>query len=634
MTASLCILTSESFATETAALTAANSIPGCVFAAYPHRCGRPPVTWDEIRSAVGNASIYDGIHVLGGCCLAALNEPPADFPPCSIIHLENCFDLVASRFAIKRLIADGAYLFTPGWVASWPRQIEQWGFSQETAREFFADTTRQITLLDTGSSISAPEDAAQFAAFVDRPLQILPVGLDLLSLRVKDIKACLEIQRACNDADRSRQHYADYAMAFDLLSTIVRTVDETEVVGQTLNLYQMLFAAGNVAFIRQTQGDSIEVISGGFSEVSISDDIRSRIDTLDAEFCMLEKGDGFLLRVTYTEELLGIVLVSELALPQHRDQYLNLALATIGICGLAIANARMFQRVLDVSSQLSVKNQEIEQAYLDLKNAHSQLLQQEKMASIGQLAAGVAHEINNPMGFITSNLGTLNKYVQRMTEYLAVAERCVVTSSAAKEANSERKRLKIDRISEDINQLITESLDGATRVRQIVQDLKSFSRVDQPTQCRIDINQCVESAINISRNETKYVAEIVRELGEVPQIDCFPQQLNQVFLNLLVNSAHAIERNGIITVRSWHDGSSVFVSVADTGCGIPPEICSRIFDPFFTTKDVGKGTGLGLSISYDIVAKHGGTLTVVSQVGAGTTFTVSLPLSLEDGTPR
>lgn len=285
---------------------------------------------------------------------------------------------------------------------------------------------------------------------------------------------------------------------------------------------------------------------------------------------------------------------------------------------------------LNDTTDLRATTRELQKAYAELKDAQLQIFQQEKMASIGQLAAGVAHEINNPMGFISSNLGTLNKYVDRLGEFIAAGDQVFAgfTDTDATAALKElRKRLKIDYVLGDSRQLIAESQDGATRVRRIVQDLKSFSRVDQAEIALINLNEALETTINIAWNEIKYVATLNREFGDIPEIRCYPQQLNQVFLNLLVNAAHALgDKQGVITVRTWGEPSYVYVSVTDNGCGIPEEIRQRIFEPFFTTKDVGKGTGLGLSISYEIIRKHGGEITVESEVGSGSTFIVRLPV--------
>jgi len=281
------------------------------------------------------------------------------------------------------------------------------------------------------------------------------------------------------------------------------------------------------------------------------------------------------------------------------------------------------------NKELNKKRDELEKAYSELKATQAQILQQEKMASIGQLAAGIAHEINNPIGFVSSNLGTLSKYAGRFLAYIN-AQQEVIDSSVPQTLREElalkRKELRINYISEDIRELISESSEGIERVKKIIWDLKSFSRVDQAELKHADLNECLESTINIVWNELKYKATVTKEYGDLPSTKCYPQQLNQVFVNLLINAVQAIEKQGEIKVRSWQDNGTILISVSDTGCGIPPEIQGRIFEPFFTTKDVGKGTGLGLSITYDIVKKHDGDITVVSEPGKGTTFTVRIPV--------
>lgn len=265
-----------------------------------------------------------------------------------------------------------------------------------------------------------------------------------------------------------------------------------------------------------------------------------------------------------------------------------------------------------------------------LEEAHNQLLQSEKLASIGQLAAGVAHEINNPIGFVNSNLGTLRTYVEDMLQLIALYESGTPLLAAdpvlAGQIEAKRRQVDLAFLREDIGSLIRESIDGATRVRRIVQDLRDFSRADSGDWEWVDLHAGLESTLNVVWNEIKFKAEVVRELGSIPLVECLPSQLNQVFMNMLVNAAQAIEVRGTITLRSGCAGDEVWISVADSGRGIPPEILGKIFDPFFTTKPVGKGTGLGLSVSYGIVRKHGGRIEVDSRVGAGSIFTVFLPV--------
>ncbi len=282
---------------------------------------------------------------------------------------------------------------------------------------------------------------------------------------------------------------------------------------------------------------------------------------------------------------------------------------------------------------LEMKNKELEDAYTKLKATQVQILQSEKMASIGQLAAGVAHEINNPMGFISSNLGTLSKYLNKLAEFINTQIEIIESlnsTDASERLNELKKKLKLDYILEDLGQLIKESLEGTDRVKKIVQNLKSFSRVDEAEYKFADINECIESTLNIVWNELKYKATVTKEYGEIPQSKCYPHQLNQVFMNLLVNAAQAIEKQGEIKIKTWNGDGFINISISDSGSGIPEDKLNRIFEPFFTTKPVGKGTGLGLSITYDIVKKHGGGIEVASKAGQGTTFTVRLPVTVEN----
>lgn len=279
------------------------------------------------------------------------------------------------------------------------------------------------------------------------------------------------------------------------------------------------------------------------------------------------------------------------------------------------------------------KNRELQNAYDELKATQSQFVQQEKMASIGQLAAGVAHEINNPIGFVTSNLGTLQKYMARVAEFLQKQAEIFPREAGddrAMRLAEIRRQLKIEAIFEDLPALLAESLDGVERVRKIVQNLKSFSRIDQSDYSMADINQCLDDTLNIIWNELKYKCTVKKDYGDLPQTRCYPQQLNQVFMNLLVNAAQAIESKGEIVITTRASETGITIAIADSGSGIAPENLNRIFEPFFTTKEVGKGTGLGLSITYDIVTKkHGGRIEVASEPGKGTTFVVTLPVKTE-----
>lgn len=292
----------------------------------------------------------------------------------------------------------------------------------------------------------------------------------------------------------------------------------------------------------------------------------------------------------------------------------------------------IFQQQLNRAiEELGKEKAEQQQLIKKLEEAQNQLLQSEKLASIGQLAAGVAHEINNPIGFVNSNIGALDNYVKSLLQMIdAYGDAASKLPSMPPEFDAIaklKKELDFDYLKEDIVDLVRESKDGLGRVKKIVQDLKDFSHVDSVPEWECaDLHRCIDSTLNVIWNEVKYKAEVEKQYGTIPEVECLPSQLNQVFLNLMVNAAHAIPERGKITISSGVEDEWVWIAVADTGSGIAPDNLKRIFDPFFTTKPVGKGTGLGLSVSYNIISKHGGRIEVGSELGKGTTFRVYLPV--------
>jgi PAS domain S-box-containing protein len=287
-------------------------------------------------------------------------------------------------------------------------------------------------------------------------------------------------------------------------------------------------------------------------------------------------------------------------------------------------------QVRETLDDLGRANRELKEVNEQLVRTQAQLVQSEKMASIGQLAAGVAHEINNPVGFIHSNFGALEEYFSAIATVLREYEQA--ESELSEQAREQIKRAKEQSdfayAIEDIGATLKESRDGLMRLKKIVQDLKDFAHMDrQDVWTHEDLHNGLESTLNVVWNELKYKCVVEKHYGNLPQVECIISQINQVFMNLLVNAAQAIDKQGVITLRSGTEGEQVWFEVADTGKGIEPEHMSRIFDPFFTTKPVGKGTGLGLSISFGIIQKHQGRIEVHSGVGSGTTFRIWLPIA-------
>jgi signal transduction histidine kinase len=297
------------------------------------------------------------------------------------------------------------------------------------------------------------------------------------------------------------------------------------------------------------------------------------------------------------------------------------------------------ETLVESAAQIDAKNKKLETAFRRLENTQAQMIQSEKMASIGQLAAGVAHEINNPTGFVSSNLKTLSDYLkdvghliekyQGLMKNLSNGESSGVLGSddimAIKEIKSFEQDIDIGFLLEDIDDLIGDCREGTDRIKKIVLDLKDFAHPGEDKLQSMDINKGLESTLNVVNNELKYKATLYKKFGDIPLVNAYPQQLNQVFMNILVNAAQAIEKKGDIHIVTQKKDDSVEIEISDTGCGIDPKNLTRIFDPFFTTKDVGKGTGLGMNIAYNIVKKHDGTIDVRSEPGKGTTFTIRIP---------
>ncbi|MBB5021266.1 ATP-binding protein [Desulfurispira natronophila] len=292
-------------------------------------------------------------------------------------------------------------------------------------------------------------------------------------------------------------------------------------------------------------------------------------------------------------------------------------------------NEALEERVRERTQELHQLNQDLQTTYRDLQAQQTTILQQDKMACIGQLAAGIAHDINNPIGFVSGNLEVLHSYSDKLKRYLQQEQELAQKHSPQlwEQLHQHRQQLRIDMLIDDLDDLVSESLEGTERVSRIVLNLKGFARLDDTGEQLADIHECLESTLGIVANELHHKAEVVRDYAEVPLVRCYPQQLNQVFMNLLINAAQAIEQWGTITISTRRQGNQIVVSISDTGPGVPADLQQKIFEPFYTTKPVGVGTGLGLSIVQEIIHRHGGTINVKSCAGEGTAFTMILPVS-------
>jgi len=293
-------------------------------------------------------------------------------------------------------------------------------------------------------------------------------------------------------------------------------------------------------------------------------------------------------------------------------------------------------KVSERTTALSESNLELNQTLEDLKQAQSQLVEAEKMASLGQLTAGIAHEINNPINFVTSNIKPLNRDIEIMLEALTVIENVGISDSSPadkqKQIQEYKEELDFDYLTHEIKHLVKGINEGATRTAEIVKGLKIFSRLDEDDLKRADINEGLESTMIIANNMLNKI-KVIKNYGDLPKVECYAGKMNQVFLNIISNAVYAVHKKfgenegGEITISTNHDEKNVFITIKDNGMGMDDKTQKRVFEPFFTTKDVGEGTGLGMSIAYNTIKKHNGTISVDSIPGEGAAFVLRIPIN-------
>ncbi len=338
------------------------------------------------------------------------------------------------------------------------------------------------------------------------------------------------------------------------------------------------------------------------------------------------------------DRIFGVLGVVSSTPGRFADADVDLLAAVANNVALAVDRAESFQTIEDLSrgledkvrvrtEQLRAANEELASAYRELQSTQMQLIQREKMASVGQLVAGVAHELNNPIGFIYSNIGTLEDFVTRLRTMLEVYRAAPLTEPTRAVVQQRWDGLKVDYALRYLDSMIQGIREGAERSRKIVRDLRVFARGQDEAWQSVDLHEEIESSLTLLSHLLKDRVTVERHFGALPSVECIRSQIDQVFLNLLANAGQAIAGAGRITIETAVDDGHAVVTIADSGPGIPAAVLGRIFDPFFTTKPVGEGTGLGLSISYEIVKKHGGELRAESPAAGGAVFTLRIPMT-------
>ncbi len=361
------------------------------------------------------------------------------------------------------------------------------------------------------------------------------------------------------------------------------------------------------------------------------------------EWQILQKKDSVYLPIAREQKLLAVFVLGLASPAKLPPEDLDILKVVANQAALAIENNRYIQETRELIQkateaeiqkryirELEEKNQTLQQLYQELKETQTQLIQSEKMASLGQLVAGIAHELNNPISYVYANMKALQEYIRVVEDLLTliheVSQKGLDETDIKQRLNALQQAHDLNFIRGDIHQIINESLRGSERVREIIRNLRNFSRLDEAEVKEVDLHEGLDSTLMLLNNEIKNRITIHKEYGNIPAVVCHPGHINQVFMNLLLNAIQAIEGKGNLWIRTRSLEDQVEVEIQDDGKGIPPEVVNKIFDPFFTTKPVGTGTGLGLSITYNIIKTHGGTISVESEVGKGTVFRIRLPV--------
>lgn len=294
----------------------------------------------------------------------------------------------------------------------------------------------------------------------------------------------------------------------------------------------------------------------------------------------------------------------------------------------ALERRKLLSDARRYKQDLERRNGELARRKTELERLQAQIVHSEKMASLGQLAAGIAHELNNPAGFIYGNMDFLGEAVEAVERLLTVYDSANLSEATRAQVEALKREIDYENTVSDLRSMIMDCREGAERIRSVVQNLRTFSRLDEAEFKQVDLHEGIDSTVRLlSRYYTGGRIQLARDYGELPLVDCYAGQLNQVWMNLLANAAQAVEQagGGEVSIKTYVERETVMIAVSDTGVGIAGEHLRKIFDPFFTTKPVGEGTGLGLSVTYSIVERHGGFIRVRSQPGKGTTFVVGLP---------
>jgi signal transduction histidine kinase len=578
----ICIATCENFASEVAAVVAAEAWPDVAALHFPSRCGRPRLEWDELHGLLPTGAQH--LVLMGRACLAGLGTPPPGFPSTQTVSLQQCFHLIAGPTLVDEAIDQGAYLVTPSWLANWRGHIAALGFGTDGAAELFREVARELVLLDTCLDPQSPARLAELSEAVGLPSRRVPVGLDHLRLSLSQLvmECRLTDARAASEVSRRRHaaELADQLAAMDLLATLARPRKEQEVIAAVEHLFQMLFGPAELHYLR---------FEGPLPTTHrpIPPALQEAMRRLGTGHAWTPDGEGFMVRICDEGETLGVIAVERLAFPEYRDRYVNLALALTGVCGLAIVNARNRRRLVEA----------------------------EKLSSLSYVVAGVAHEVNTPLGVVLAAASSLRRESQQLARHFgeqSMTQRYLEQYLAAADEATRLMLRNTQRIGRLIDTFRGAAADGTSLERR-------------PSRLR----SVLEEAIETFREELRSrQVDLAIECDPQLEVDSQPGDWSQIVRNLVSNSLRHGFRDrdrGRIDIRVEPIGKQLRFEYRDDGVGLDPQVAERIFDPFFTT-DLQHGLGLGMHLVYNLVRRRlDGTIECDSPPGAGVCIRIVVP---------
>ncbi|MEA3373449.1 MAG: ATP-binding protein [Campylobacterota bacterium] len=559
----ICLLVCKSFEKEIKAI--AEAFSNIDILTYQAKCNFPHIKENFDKELLNR---YQKVAVIGGCTLDAASLPKN----IELFKSENCFYMFAPKSLVDHHIKEGAYIITPGWLSNWKKYVtKSWGFDKSTAVEFYKEFCKKLLLLDTGVDSDAIENLKEFSAFVEQPYEVLPIGLDQFKLYVTNIVGkmdCAENSKKLKEAFKSS---ADHTMAFDLISHLNQKLDEREIIERIIEIFSMLFAPKTLFYL--------SIRDSKLEKQFLTENVTAETieETLKSKEQYLLKSNGFVLQIKYNSILLGVLNIDEIAFPEYKNQYLNLAISLSGVCALAIANARNYQKTKEIESQLA---------------------QHAKLVAMGEMMGSIAHQWRQPLNELNINIEMLEEFYEG-----GVIDEAFVEKFVSK--NTETIRF----------------------LSKTITDFSDFFRINKQKD-HFSVKEKIKNTLDIVATQLKNNNIAFDITGDDLAVFGLPNEFQQVVLNIVNNAKDAImeggKSNGQIGISLSKTENDAIIEIKDNGGGIAQEILDRIYEPYFTTKEQGKGIGMGLYISKMIIEENmGGKLSARNEDG-GTVFIIEL----------